>query len=210
MLVVMPFSTACSTSLTNVEAGLNYQDVDDPAVMVSNLYMFCCIFMTHNIAWRPSNVADLLLTLHNGSARSNVWHGKSCACCYHVLVARCVVSPLGRAHCRTFGQGSPVLQMVVVPTISSTPARDSKRPQLMSTPQHSTPPPTPAAAAVMSLQVSFPVKSAGAAAAGAAIEGSHLVAWTTTPWTLPSNLALCVHPELTYVQVRLQLTVDGP
>ncbi|XP_022651088.1 isoleucine--tRNA ligase, cytoplasmic-like isoform X1 [Varroa destructor] len=29
-----------------------------------------------------------------------------------------------------------------------------------------------------------------------------LVAWTTTPWTLPSNLAVCVHPELTYVQVE--------
>jgi len=29
-----------------------------------------------------------------------------------------------------------------------------------------------------------------------------LLAWTTTPWTLPSNLALCVHPELTYVKVR--------
>jgi len=28
-----------------------------------------------------------------------------------------------------------------------------------------------------------------------------LVAWTTTPWTLPSNLALCVNPELTYVRV---------
>jgi hypothetical protein len=54
---------------------------------------------------------------------------------------------------------------------------------------------------LVSLQVSFPIKSAGAAAAGAAIKGSHLVAWTTTPWTLPSNLALCVHPELTYVQV---------
>ena len=27
------------------------------------------------------------------------------------------------------------------------------------------------------------------------------VAWTTTPWTLPSNLALCVHPELEYVKV---------
>lgn len=27
------------------------------------------------------------------------------------------------------------------------------------------------------------------------------VAWTTTPWTLPSNLALCVHPDLTYVTV---------
>jgi len=29
-----------------------------------------------------------------------------------------------------------------------------------------------------------------------------LVAWTTTPWTLPSNLALCVHPDLAYVKVK--------
>ncbi|KEP62519.1 UNVERIFIED_CONTAM: isoleucyl-tRNA synthetase family protein [Hammondia hammondi] len=28
------------------------------------------------------------------------------------------------------------------------------------------------------------------------------LAWTTTPWTLPSNLALCVNPELTYIQIR--------
>jgi len=27
------------------------------------------------------------------------------------------------------------------------------------------------------------------------------LAWTTTPWTLPSNLALAVHPEITYVKV---------
>jgi isoleucyl-tRNA synthetase len=32
---VMPFSTACSTPLSNFEAGLNYKDVNDPAVMVS-------------------------------------------------------------------------------------------------------------------------------------------------------------------------------
>ena len=30
-----------------------------------------------------------------------------------------------------------------------------------------------------------------------------MVAWTTTPWTLPSNLALCVHPEFEYVKVRV-------
>ena len=29
-----------------------------------------------------------------------------------------------------------------------------------------------------------------------------MIAWTTTPWTLPSNLALCVHPEFTYVKVK--------
>jgi isoleucyl-tRNA synthetase len=32
---VMPFSTACSTPLSNFEAGLNYKDVSDPAVMVA-------------------------------------------------------------------------------------------------------------------------------------------------------------------------------
>lgn len=29
-----------------------------------------------------------------------------------------------------------------------------------------------------------------------------LLAWTTTPWTLPSNVALAVNPELTYVKVK--------
>uniref|UniRef100_A0A8D3AS32 Isoleucine--tRNA ligase, cytoplasmic n=1 Tax=Scophthalmus maximus TaxID=52904 RepID=A0A8D3AS32_SCOMX len=29
-----------------------------------------------------------------------------------------------------------------------------------------------------------------------------LIAWTTTPWTLPSNLALCVNPEFIYVKVK--------
>ncbi|MCX4240414.1 isoleucine--tRNA ligase [Paraliomyxa miuraensis] len=34
-------------------------------------------------------------------------------------------------------------------------------------------------------------------------EDASLWAWTTTPWTLPSNLALAVHPDVTYVKVRL-------
>ncbi|KAI5665073.1 hypothetical protein M9H77_24396 [Catharanthus roseus] len=33
-------------------------------------------------------------------------------------------------------------------------------------------------------------------------EGVALVAWTTTPWTLPSNLALCVNKNFVYVKVR--------
>ena len=33
-----------------------------------------------------------------------------------------------------------------------------------------------------------------------------MIAWTTTPWTLPSNLALCVNPELDYVQIQGRLT----
>ncbi|MBV7296213.1 isoleucine--tRNA ligase [Corynebacterium sp. TAE3-ERU12] len=33
--------------------------------------------------------------------------------------------------------------------------------------------------------------------------GAKALAWTTTPWTLPSNLALAVHPEITYAQVQV-------
>ena len=31
---------------------------------------------------------------------------------------------------------------------------------------------------------------------------SHFLAWTTTPWTLPSNMALCAGPDLDYVKLR--------
>ena len=37
--------------------------------------------------------------------------------------------------------------------------------------------------------------------------GESLLAWTTTPWTLPSNLALAVAPEVSYVRVRHNGTV---
>ena len=33
-------------------------------------------------------------------------------------------------------------------------------------------------------------------------EDAWMAAWTTTPWTLPSNLALCVGPDIDYVKVR--------
>jgi isoleucyl-tRNA synthetase len=33
-------------------------------------------------------------------------------------------------------------------------------------------------------------------------EDAHLAIWTTTPWTVPSNLAVCVNPELSYAKVR--------
>lgn len=33
-------------------------------------------------------------------------------------------------------------------------------------------------------------------------ENAYFIAWTTTPWTLPSNLALAVGPEIDYVKVR--------
>ncbi len=33
-------------------------------------------------------------------------------------------------------------------------------------------------------------------------EGAYILAWTTTPWTLPSNVALCVNPDETYAKVK--------
>lgn len=44
--------------------------------------------------------------------------------------------------------------------------------------------------------VSFPIISDG-------VESNrHLLAWTTTPWTLPSNLALCCNSDLDYVEIE--------
>ncbi|MBR1663954.1 MAG: isoleucine--tRNA ligase [Ruminococcus sp.] len=33
-------------------------------------------------------------------------------------------------------------------------------------------------------------------------EDAYFLAWTTTPWTLPSNVALCVNPDETYIKVK--------
>ena len=35
-------------------------------------------------------------------------------------------------------------------------------------------------------------------------EDAYILAWTTTPWTLPSNVALCVNPDETYVKVKAE------
>ena len=37
-------------------------------------------------------------------------------------------------------------------------------------------------------------------------EDAYFLAWTTTPWTLPSNVGLCVNPDETYVKVK---AIDG-
>ena len=44
-----------------------------------------------------------------------------------------------------------------------------------------------------SVMVRFPLKNGDAS----------LVIWTTTPWTLPSNMAVAVHPEMEYAKVRM-------
>lgn len=52
-----------------------------------------------------------------------------------------------------------------------------------------------------SVTVRFPLRDA------AGEEPESLLAWTTTPWTLPSNVALAVHPAVTYVRARVPLPV---
>ncbi|MCA9484518.1 MAG: isoleucine--tRNA ligase [Nitrospina sp.] len=55
-----------------------------------------------------------------------------------------------------------------------------------------------------SIYVKFPVKS-GWKDSIAPAEGKNLslVIWTTTPWTLPANLAICLHPDFDYVAVAI-------
>ncbi|MEE1056832.1 MAG: isoleucine--tRNA ligase [Acutalibacteraceae bacterium] len=35
-------------------------------------------------------------------------------------------------------------------------------------------------------------------------EDAYILAWTTTPWTLPSNVALCVNPDEEYVKIKTE------
>lgn len=46
-----------------------------------------------------------------------------------------------------------------------------------------------------SIYVKFPVKGK---------ENEYVLVWTTTPWTLPANLAVMVHPEYDYVKIKVE------
>ncbi len=58
-----------------------------------------------------------------------------------------------------------------------------------------------------SIFVRFPLQDDGLKNVFSAADPAHafVVIWTTTPWTLPDNMAVCLHPEFTYVLVE----VDG-
>ena len=46
----------------------------------------------------------------------------------------------------------------------------------------------------MSATVTFPIIN------NERFNNTSFLAWTTTPWTLPSNLALCVNPNMVYLK----------
>mgnify|MGYP001765355242 CR=1 FL=1 len=54
----------------------------------------------------------------------------------------------------------------------------------------------------LSVYVRFPVRGLEQRVPALAGRRVSVVAWTTTPWTLPANLAVCLHPELQYVAVE--------
>ena len=39
-------------------------------------------------------------------------------------------------------------------------------------------------------------------------ENKYILSWTTTPWTLPSNLAICVNKNFTYVEAKLKEDIE--
>lgn len=54
------------------------------------------------------------------------------------------------------------------------------------------------------LTVTFPITGAvEGSTAPQELIGAQALAWTTTPWTLPSNLALAVHPDVIYAHVQV-------
>jgi isoleucyl-tRNA synthetase len=54
-----------------------------------------------------------------------------------------------------------------------------------------------------SVYVTAELKSSVPTRAGEFSPGRYLLVWTTTPWTLPANVAIAVNPELTYIEVEV-------
>ena len=54
----------------------------------------------------------------------------------------------------------------------------------------------------------FKVPEGQSIAGEATTANTYILAWTTTPWTLPSNLALCVNKSYTYAEVKANIGTD--
>lgn len=55
-----------------------------------------------------------------------------------------------------------------------------------------------------SIYVKFPAKDELAGFLPEAKDGVFMVIWTTTPWTLPANLGVCLHPDFVYTAVQTE------
>ena len=54
----------------------------------------------------------------------------------------------------------------------------------------------------VSVYVKFPLVSRGEVSKGYPDKPISMLIWTTTPWTLPANLAIAINPEFTYVAIE--------
>ena len=59
-----------------------------------------------------------------------------------------------------------------------------------------------------SIYVALPVLASSALKAKGLETGAEVLVWTTTPWTLPANMAVAFHPDLEYVLVEVQLNSE--
>ncbi|QQG42590.1 MAG: class I tRNA ligase family protein [Candidatus Giovannonibacteria bacterium] len=55
-----------------------------------------------------------------------------------------------------------------------------------------------------SVYVKFPISNPPAGRAGFQFPNSYFLVWTTTPWTLPGNVALAVNPKVEYVMLEIR------
>ena len=55
-----------------------------------------------------------------------------------------------------------------------------------------------------SIYVRFPILNPEKSAPLASLENPSIVIWTTTPWTLPANVAVSVHPDLDYAAAKVK------
>ncbi len=63
-----------------------------------------------------------------------------------------------------------------------------------------------------SIFVEFPLTAplAGVVTPGGIWDGAAVAVWTTTPWTLPANVALCFHPAATYALIEARMAQEQP
>src|SRR5699024_4969288 len=59
------------------------------------------------------------------------------------------------------------------------------------------------------IYVKFPLIAPEKNPATADLVNPSVIIWTTTPWTLPANLAVSLHPDFEYVALRVKAQHDG-
>lgn len=121
-------------------------------------------------------------------------------CCWHAALPTCSTRCIAVSvrHASRIVKASAIPLLLVCMAIHP-PAR--RRPQVMPFSTACSTPLSNFEAGLNYKDVSDPAVMASFPIVGDA-DGAALVAWTTTPWTLPSNVALCVNPELDYVRVK--------